>query len=158
MTLRVRVDLAGADAFFDGISAGAEEAARPAAQAAAQVIYDQVKVNVSKIGRKSGRLASSIYQAFSKDSTPGRAVYDVSWNPAKAPHAYLVEYGHVSRFRVYFNDKTGKFVTVKSQPDPSPEIVAARPYMRPAIAAFPRAQQAMRERFFEELQRLGVTR
>lgn len=158
MTLRVRVDLGEINAVLDGVADGAVEAARPAAQAAAQVIYDQVRINVGRIGRKSGRLASSIYQAFSKDSSPGRAVYDVSWNPAKAPHAYLVEYGHVARFRVYFNDKTGKFVTIKSQPVPNPQIVAARPYMRPAIAAFPRAEQAMRERFFSELQRLGVTR
>ncbi len=157
MALSISVDLQDIGAEMDATAEVIEAAARPAAQAGAQVIYDQVKLNVSKIGRKSGRLASSIYQAFSKDSRPGRPSYDISWNPAKAPHAYLVEYGHVARYRVYFNDKTGRFVTIKSQPDPSPQIVAARPYVRPAVAAFPRAEQAMRERFFEELQKAGVT-
>lgn len=157
MTLRIKVDTGELDAAFDGIAQAAIESARPAAQAGIQVIYEQARRNAPRgekahlfYGKASrnappgqkkalafgpyqpGNLQRSIYQAFSKDSTPGRAVYDVSWNPREAPYAYMVEYG-----------------TVRA---------AAVPFMRPAVSAFPRAEQAMRERFFDEMQKRGVGR
>ena len=44
-------------------------ASRPAAQAGAEVLYQAVLQNVRGLGRKTGRLAASIYQAYS----PGTA-------------------------------------------------------------------------------------
>jgi len=32
-----------------------------------------------------------------------RAVYDISWNKTKAPHGWLVERGHLQRYRYYQN-------------------------------------------------------
>ena len=81
---------------LDSLSAAAEQdLIRPAAQAAAQVFYDQVKRNVAGLGRITGNLDRSIYQAYrDKESGHGKAVYHVSWNMTKAPHGHLVEYGH----------------------------------------------------------------
>jgi HK97 gp10 family phage protein len=142
----------------------AVEAARPAAQAAAQVLYDTVKANVARIGKKTGNLQRSIYQAFSVDnSSPGRAVYHVSWNAHKgyAPHGHLVEYGHMQRYE-YYQDEQGNVrpkvrpeMQGKPRPDKNasrsvkdayyvplpggPRLVAARPFIRPAIAQFDKA-------------------
>ena len=84
------------------------DAARPAAQAGAQVIYDAARINApmsdkSHIfhirGKKygpfaPGTLRNSIYQVFSKsESTDAKAVYQVSWNFRKAPYAFMVELG-----------------------------------------------------------------
>jgi len=88
------------------------EAARPAAQAGAQVIYDlaRLKVPVSskshwfhgssfkKTGQKyfftPGSLRDSIYQVYSKDnSNESKATYHVSWNRTEAPYAWMVEFG-----------------------------------------------------------------
>ena len=85
-------------------------AARPAAQAAAQVIYDQARanVNVSKKGhwfhgtsfRKTGQkywfepgtLRNSIYQVYSKDnSSETKSTYHISWNYREAPYGFMVE-------------------------------------------------------------------
>lgn len=95
------VDLAGVESLFGDLGDAAEAAARPAAQAAAQVLYDAAKANVARLGRVSGRLAASIYQAYSEDnSAPGLATYHVSWNHRKAPHGGLVEYGHWQRYQI----------------------------------------------------------
>lgn len=68
-----------------------QEAARPAAQAGAQVLYGQVRINVP-VG--TGRLKSAIYQVFSQDfSGDGYATYHISWNKKKAPHGHLIEGG-----------------------------------------------------------------
>lgn len=81
---------------LDSLSDAAEQdLIRPAAQAAAQVFYEQVKRNVAGLGRVTGKLSDSIYQAYrDKESGHGKAVYHVSWNFTKAPHGHLVEYGH----------------------------------------------------------------
>lgn len=79
----------------------ADEAVRPAAQAGAQVLYDQVKQNVQGLGRKTGRLDKAIYQVFEKSkAAPGKASYAVSWNAKTAPHGHLVEAGHIQRYLV----------------------------------------------------------
>lgn len=101
------VDLSALESLFDDLGDVAEEAARPAAQAAAQVFYDAAKSNVARIKKVSGNLASAIYQAYSQDnSASGLATYHVSWNHSKAPHGGLVEYGHWQRY-VVVNTKKG---------------------------------------------------
>ena len=95
---------AGMAAGLDALTDGALKAVRPAAQAGAQVFYEEVlaRVPVSRTARKTksgrviapGALKASIYQVFSEDnSAPERATYHISWNAKKAPHGHLVEYG-----------------------------------------------------------------
>ena len=84
------------------------DAARPAAQAGAQVIYEAARINAptsnkahffyirgQKYGPFSpGTLRDSIYQVYSKsESTDSKATYQVSWNYKKAPYAFMVELG-----------------------------------------------------------------
>lgn len=153
----IRADISGALATMDVIDDECRAAARPAAQAAAQVLYDAVKVNVAGIGRVTGNLARSIYQAYSKDnSTTAIAQYHVSWNARKAPHGHLVEWGHLMRYEVTYDPATGRFTTHKDRPLPTPRQVAARPFVRPAAAKFPEANEAMRKRYLEELVKRGV--
>lgn len=132
-SMSVKFDASAALEGLDAITAGAQDQVRPAAQAGAQVLYDEVKVRVpvSKKTRKlkSGRtvapgaLRDSIYQVYSKDNSQAeRATYHVSWNYKKAPHGHLVEFG-TSR---------------------SP----AHPFLRPAYdAKVNEALQASREKF-----------
>jgi HK97 gp10 family phage protein len=128
---------------LDALATDVEAAVRPAAQAGAQVLYDAVKLNVSRIGVVSGNLSRSIYQVYSKDkSGKGFATYHVSWNHIKAPHGHLVEYGHVQRYQTY-KGKDGKWRTNKKKPLAQPRHVAARPFVRPAMAKFPDAVAAM---------------
>lgn len=68
-----------------------QQSARPVAQAGAQILYEQVRVNVPV---KSGTLKGAIYQVFSHDfSGDGLATYHISWNKKKAPHGHLIEGG-----------------------------------------------------------------
>lgn len=92
----------GIGAILDQLETSAQDAIRPAAQAAAQVIYDRAKSNVQGMGRQTGNLARSIYQYYSAEkSRPGlRAEYHVSWNHKKAPHGHLLEYGWIQRYEV----------------------------------------------------------
>lgn len=155
-TFSIGVDLDALDAEIDRRSAQLQANVRPAAQAGAEVLYQGVLRNVRAIGRVTGNLESSIYQAFSArhslESEHGyaKAVYQVSWNPRKAPHAHLVEFGHWKRYQVYF--KNDRWYTDKSAPLPAPVLIAARPFVRPAMALFPQAQEAMEKRLLE-----GVT-
>lgn len=100
--LTINADLAGLDDYMDALADNAEAAARPAAQAAVQVLYNRIRMNVAGMGRVSGNLYDSIYQAFSAaNSSPGHAVYHTSWNPRKAPHGHLLEWGWFMRYRYY---------------------------------------------------------
>lgn len=159
MSFSLGLDLEAFNAGLDEMAAATETAARPAAQAIAQVLVDQVKANVARIPMKTGRLAASIYQVYSKDnSTPVHAVYHVSWNAKKAPHGHLVEFGHVQRFQVYWSQKRGRFFTRKDRPLPTPIQIPAHPFVRPAQAAFERAQQAGIDRYYQALAFLGYFR
>lgn len=154
-TFKITVDLAGMDQAIDGIAADAEAAARPAAQAVAQVLYEEVQRNVARIKRHTGNLASSIYQAFSADnSRQGQATYHVSWNARKAPHGHLVEFGHLQRYEITYDPKTRRFTTHKNRPLAAPKQLAARPFIRPALAKSEAAAAAGRAEF---LKRMGVT-
>lgn len=142
MSLTISADTDALDSLLDALADEAEAAARPAAQAGAQVLYDAVMRNVASIGKVTGNLGRSIYQVYSKDeSGPGSATYHVSWNHVKAPHGWLVENGHLQRYKVYLG-KDGKWYTNKNAPLPEPKHVGARPFVRPAQALFPQALDA----------------
>jgi hypothetical protein len=173
MTVRLTTDLAGLNRLIDQLGTDVEAAARPAAQAAAQVFYDGVVANVDALGTVTGNLRRAIYQAFSpENSGPGRASYNVSWNERKAPHGHLVEYGHVQRYVVYLNKK-GEWKTKirpemlgKKKPSrrasqavkdayyvplASPKQVAAKPFVRPAFALADRASAAAESMLLKKL-------
>lgn len=186
----IKADTSGLERWLDELGDAAEEAARPAAQAAAQVLYEAVKSNVASIGRKTGNLERSIYQAFSRDkSGQGKATYHVSWRTGRekdengrpistgkprAPHGHLVEFGHLQRYE-YFQDSQGNVrpmvrPEMMGKPKPKsgarnraaldayyvlrkggPKLVAARPFLRPAMAKFPQALEAAKAELFRRL-------
>lgn len=107
----IRVNLASLNDYLQELGDRADSASRPAAQAAAQVLYDEVKKNVGALGQKSGNLNRSIYQVYSQDNSgPGFATYQVSWNHRKAPHGHLLEFGHIQRYASYIG-KDGNWRT-----------------------------------------------
>lgn len=144
----LRFDTREMEAALDAIADGAAAQIRPAAQAGAQVLYDEVltRVPVSarghwfhgtsfrSTGKKywfdAGALRRSIYQVYSKDrSSADYATYHVSWNAAKAPYAFMVEYG-----------------TARA---------AARPFLRPAFDARVRdALEVARNRYVDGMRPL----
>lgn len=165
MSLTLNVDLSGFDRMIDQIATDAEEAARPAAQAASEVLYRVVKRNVAALGKVTGNLERSIYQVYSRDrSRRGRAVYHVSWNARKAPHGHLVEYGFLQRYVLYrANDGTVRPVVrpgMDGQKKPSrrasqatkdaywiplpggPRQIPGKAFVRGATSAFGRASAA----------------
>lgn len=118
---------------LDQLGVDARELLRPAAQAGAQVFYDEVlrRVPVAKEPhrRKGGRivqpgaLKKSIYQAYSTDhSSDVLATYHVSWNARKAPHGHLIENGHWTK-------AVGKHGPLK------PRWVPAHPFIRSSYDA-----------------------
>lgn len=114
---RVDFDSSGADAALDGLMATAHGAVRPAAQAAAQVLYEEARARCpvsdhacffyGKNSKKSGvrcyfepgSLRDSIYQAFSKDNSSEfrggyrNVTYHIAWNHRKVPYGHTVEFG-----------------------------------------------------------------
>jgi HK97 gp10 family phage protein len=109
----MRVDTSGLKQYLDQLGQAAEEAARPAAQAMAQVYYDAAR-SFAPVSKKAhyfygtsfketgvrygpfapGNLRDSIYQVFSKsNSGKGLATYHVSYNYKNAPYAAMVEFG-----------------------------------------------------------------
>lgn len=138
MTL-LRVDLRAIDRMLDGIGDDCDAAARPAAQAASQVLYDRVKQNVGSLGKVTGNLDRSIYQVYSQDNSgTGRATYHISWNHRKAPHGHLVEFGHIQRYK-YYKGADGKI----------------RPMVKPEMMGKPapgrNASQAQRDAYYVAL-------
>lgn len=150
------VDLDEFDDVIAEIEGDVTRAVRPAAQAGAEKMYQIVLGNVDKLGKVTGNLRSAIYQAFSeRDSKKvgdGYTVahYDVSWNHRRAPHAHLVEYGHIQKYKVYLG-KDGRWYTNKNAPLPAPKQVAAKPFMRPALSRQAEAVQAVEDRFWQEV-------
>ena len=160
-TVNMAVDMSSLDGLLAELGDRLDEAVRPAAQAAAEVIYRAVLKNVDAIGSVSGNLHASIYQKFLDDqSGPGKAAYSVSWRTAKtggarAPHGHLIEYGYIQRYAVHLGDD-GQWHTLvrpsmRGKPKPSskasqavkdayyiprkggPVQIAAKPFMRPAF-------------------------
>ena len=136
--LSLEFDFSKIAAKLDSITKAAEEGTRPAAQAGAQVFYDEVKQRVPvsakphKSGKKTynpGTLRKAIYQAFAdKESGQGSAKYRISWNKTHAFYGRFVEFG------------TSK--------------MAATPFLRPASdAARARALKAVQERMAAEVKK-----
>ncbi|UBB16136.1 HK97 gp10 family phage protein [Comamonas odontotermitis] len=167
----IDADLGG---MFDGLDAleeDIEQAIRPAAQAGAQVLYDRVKLNVSTMGRVTGNLDRSIYQAYSpENSVEGlRVEYHVSWNHKKAPHGHLLEFGWMQRYRMRPDgmgpmvrpgmDGTKKPGRRASQaekdayyvPLPTPKQIPGFAFVRSASSSITAAQDAARDELWRRL-------
>lgn len=145
-TFTVYANLPDIEAMFDEMSDDIQQAARPAAQAMAEVLYQAVRTNVSALGRKTGNLYNSIYQKYSpENSGPGKATYHISWRTSgtgvRAPHGHLIEFGHIQKYKAYLG-KDGNWYTNKNAPLATPVQIAARPFIRPASALFPEAVKA----------------
>ena len=103
--ITTKTDLAGAFAKLARLASTTKRATRPAAQAAAQVFYEEVKARApigakvhstkgKKLTFQPGNLRDSIYQAhMSEDSRDGVNLYRVSWNKKKAFYGKFVEHG-----------------------------------------------------------------
>ncbi len=138
--ISIAFDFSKIAAKLDNIAKAAEQGVRPAAQAGAQVFYEEVKQRVpvsakahSTKGKKQtftpGTLRKAIYQAFAdKESGDGKASYRISWNKSHAFYGRFVEFG-TSR-------------------------MAAKPFLRPAYdAARAKALQAVQERMAAEVRK-----
>ena len=136
--ISIAFDFSKIAAKLDNITKAAKEGARPAAQAGAQVFYEEVKQRVPVSAKAHstkdkkhtftpGTLRKAIYQAFAdKESGDGKASYRISWNKSHAFYGRFVEFG-TSR-------------------------MAAKPFLRPAYdAARAKALQAVQERMAEEV-------
>lgn len=159
MSFSLKVDTSGLDRWLDELGDEAEAAARPAAQAAAQVLYDEVKRNVGRLKKRTGNLDRAIYQAYSADNSgAGKAQYHVSWNARKAPHGHLLEFGHLQRYEVSFDKATQRFITHKDRPLATPKQVAAKPFIRPAMSKMGAAMDAAMAELNKRLDaKLGTT-
>lgn len=135
----MKLDMGGVNALLHELEGDILKATRPAAQAAADVMYRIVLGNVDALTTaRTGNLRASIYQAFSERNSKvagdgySRAVYHVSWNPRRAPHAHLIEYGYIQKYQVYLGSD-GRWYTNKKAPLAAPKQIAARPFIRPAF-------------------------
>lgn len=172
--LILEVNTAGIDRIFDQFIDNVGAAVRPAAQAGAQVLYDEVRRNVGQIKSHTGNLKKSIYQKYSPEqSVDGLiATYNVSWNKSKAPHGWLVERGHLQRYRYYQNAQgqvrpmvrpgmDGTKKPAKSAPQAvkdayyvtldTPIQIAGKAFVRRAADKRPMAFLAMEQKLFEIL-------
>jgi HK97 gp10 family phage protein len=166
--------MASLEQLLDDLGDKADAAARPAAQAASQVLYDEVQRNVAAIPQKTGKLASSIYQVYSQDNSgEGRATYHVSWNHRKAPHGQLVEFGHIQRYATYLGKDGNFYIAVRPEmrgkkkpsrtasqavkdayyvPLAAPKHVAAQAFVRRAVVKFPQAEAAAADELMKAMQ------
>ena len=146
-TVTVNFETDSLFAALDKMQEGLLSEVRPAAQAGAQVFYDEVKLRAPTTDGKlakgfhifygrtdkykiySGALKESIYQVYSKKlSGPRVSTYHISWNWREAPYGKMVEFG-TSR-------------------------AAAHPFLRPAYTAMKeRALQAAKDRFLTGAQK-----
>ena len=177
-TFKMTVNLSSFGQAMGKLSKGMDDAVRPAAQAGAQVLYDEVVKNVAAIGVKTGNLKRAIYQVYSgQNNNKKKALYYISWNTQKAPHGWLVEYGHIQRYQSY-QRKDGTWRTkvrpeMRGKPKPETKNRAvldayyvlrkngpvqwlAKSFIRNAKDKMPEAREAMRLRFAEELRSKGV--
>lgn len=147
--LSISMDVTGFDAAVDALEEDVLAAIRPAAQAGAEVLYSAVLRNVSRLGPVTGNLERSIYQAYvDRESGPGHAKYDISWNHRKAPHGHLLENGFIQKYKAYVGSD-GHWYTNKKAPLPTPIQRPAKAFVRSAAALIPEAEAAMEAKFFE---------
>ena len=172
-TVTMNLDTTGLNSFLNELGDAVSESVRPAAQAGAQVFYDEVQRNVAKLGSKSGNLQKAIYQYFVKETSGDlNATYHVSWRKGRgfmdvdgkkvkldaAPHGHLVEFGHKMPYRVVFDKRRNRFITLirpemigkpkpnernkaamdayyMPWPDGRPRETKPKPFLRPAYYA-----------------------
>lgn len=142
-TVTIWADMSSFDSLLDQLGDDVEAAPRPAAAAAALVLYEEVRSNVRKMGTKSGNLLASIYRTLSEsNSPPGKATYHIGWRTSgagiKAPHGHLLEYDHIRRYASYLG-KDGNWYT------------AVRPSMRNKKKPNRRASQAVKDAYYVPL-------
>ena len=176
----MRIDTSALDRMAAELGAKAEQAVRPAAQAGADVLYRAARANAERI-RDSGRLAASIYQAYSaRKSGPLAATYQISWRTGsggpRAPHGHWIEYGRWMYYKAR-RLPSGQWVTMvrpemRGKPNPkgdrrsnraafdayyiplaAPKWVPASPFIRPAFA---QADQALRAAEAEFMRRVNI--
>lgn len=175
------ISLAINDLRLDNLAAEAMSAARPAAQAGAQVLYEAVKANVSRIRKVSGNLDRAIFQKFiENEARAGLASYRISWSRKKAPHGWMLEFGFMQRYELARDARGRVFPMVrpemKGKPKPKgrasqavkdayyvprkggPKQIPGKAFIRSAASRMPQARQAMADRFFSELQAKGLIR
>ena len=175
MTKTLSLNTASVNELFAKIEADINQAVRPAAQAASEVLYQAVKANVAGIGRKTGNLERSIFQVYSKaKSSESRASYEISWNRKKAPHGHLVEFGYIQRYEMGINEQ-GQFIGPRVRPEmqgkrkPSsrasqavkdayyvprkggPVQVPAKAFIRSAQSRFPQAIEAAKREILSRI-------
>ena len=150
-----------------------EQAVRPAAQAGAQVFYDEVVMRApvsdaphffygkaSKDGTRTiypfqpGDLKRSVYQVFSKDnSTQSKATYHIAWNHQEVPYGFMVEFGHIQTRKAYLGSD-GFWYTSQALLEGGPKIVGPTPFLRPSFdARLGDAREAARARWVEDMKK-----
>jgi hypothetical protein len=142
--IRCDYDPTEALGLLGGLAHIAQQAARPAAQAGAEVLWKAAaaeapvadQAHVGKGGKvyQPGTLRKAMYHAYSKDqSRPGHETYHISWNKKKAPHGHLINGGYFRRYKV-IKTKSGRYVTLKA-------VKLAKPEQVPAARFLPKAHQ-----------------
>ncbi len=154
LNITVKADPSAAEDALQQIGKKIQQAVRPAAHKAAELLYREVLRNVEhRPTSKTGNLRNAIYHAFSEDnSDEHQATYHISWNHKKAPHGHLVEFGHLQRYQVMYDQRTGTFWTDKTRPLPQPKQVPAAPFVRPAAALMPKAAELAEEYILSQLE------
>ena len=170
-TTIITASLNGFRAALDKVGAEMLDAARPAAYDGSDVILAEINSKVASMGQRKGLLHNAIYRVFARRSQDDVPIYDVGVNMRKAPHWHLIEYGH---WRYYAAKQlpSGDWVTLKRKgakgkkpsrkaskavkdayyiPLKTPVWVPARPYLRPAKEALPKALAAARKTFLERI-------
>lgn len=129
-----------------------EQALRSAARAGALVFYNEMRLRAPVA---SGQLRDSIYHWHDYlYSTPTRQIYRIGPNKAKAPHWYVVEYGHW-RVNAIVNGRPTK------QRLKVPVWEPANPYIRPTYdgkvnAALEAAKKRLAERTIEVMREVAA--
>lgn len=112
------------ESFLGELGDAVQALVAPAAEAAAQVIYERMQFNVAQIPQIAGNVAESIYLVDASDGRPeGVASYHISWDSKEAPHASLIEYGYWQRYAVRYTRQgwvTQIRPEMQGKPEPGP--------------------------------------
>jgi hypothetical protein len=118
------MDITELESFLEDLGDAVQELAIPVAEAAAQVIYERMQLNVARIPQMAGNLAASIYVADASDAgKEGWATYHISWDSKAAPHGSLLEYGYWQRYAVRYTSQgwvTQVRPEMQGKPEPGP--------------------------------------
>lgn len=74
----IDADLSGLNAFLGELEEAAAEALRPAAQAATQVLYDRVRLNVQALGRETATLSGPSTKHSAPSTLPLASVPNIT--------------------------------------------------------------------------------